>query len=281
MGHHLNVVPGAPADYDDRPGLLFEHAGPFGEPDPVELAATLVTGAAGTTVRYDLSRGPKQYEITGAQDFHPASKHREAKDWEFLSLPHTPFTPLDNLAFSGWRKFRDAQGEELHTRARSLGWTLHGFGDAIVPMHVAATFGWGHRPYEDAFENLLDRYLFMSDGEQALTQARRIFRRALMWRKTIQHWRTGHPGREKDIPVRELVTRLAGWTFEQVQGPGMLVWPYHPLWSADYLVPGPTREASIAYYEHAPGSEAVNRELLEEGIAAELAFLVSLGEVLP
>jgi hypothetical protein len=47
-----------------------------------------------------------------------------------------------------------------------------------------------------------------------------------------------------------------------------------------YAIPGPTREGAIAFYE-AAGSDAVNGDLLEEGIAAELAFLVSAAEVAP
>jgi hypothetical protein len=275
MGHHLNVVPGAQADFDDRPGLLFDQAGPNGQPDPVELVATAVTDAIGTTVRYDKSHGPKDYEISDGQDFHPDSRHREAKDWEFLSLPHTPFTPVDNLAFSGWKKFRD----NPQANVRALGWPLHAFGDATVPMHVAATFGWGHRPYEDAVANLLDVYLFTNDRQGEMAQAGRIFRRALVWRQTIQSWRAAHPGREKDIPVRDLVTQLANSTWDRVKGPGMLAWPFDPFLSATYY--GPLHDASISFYETAAGSEAVNRELLEEGIAVELAFLVSTAEVLP
>jgi hypothetical protein len=277
MGHHLNMVSGATADYDDRPGLLFESAGPIGKPDPVELLATVVTDVIGTTVRYDRSNGPKQYEITGGQDFHADSAPREAKDWEFLSLPHTQFTPVDNLAFFGWKKFREAPQDNV----RALGWPLHAFGDATVPMHVTATFGWGHRPYEDAFANRLDSYLFQGDLQGEKEQAERIIRRALVWRQTILDWRAAHPGEERDIPVRDLVTKLAGSTLERIQGPGMLIWPFNVVMSADYLVPGPPRDSSIAFYESSPGADTVNRELLEEGIAAELAFLVSIAEVLP
>jgi hypothetical protein len=285
MGHHLNVssahFPGPwklnPQAYDDRPGLLTENAGPLAIPDSVEFAAMVGADLAGMTVHYDPSLGPKRYEIIGAHDFHPDSVHRGKNDWEFLSFPHTPFTPIDNMASYGWRTFRD---DSKHA-APPLGWALHAFGDAIVPMHVTGTSGWGHRPYEDAFENRLTGYLYDSDRQAAKTQGASIARRAVAWRKVILDWRRRHPQHGTDIPIRDVVTMLATWTLQRVQGPGMLVWPFNPAMSSDYVVPGPTKAGSIFYYENAPGADAVNRDLLEEGIAAELAFLVAVGEALP
>jgi len=284
MGHHLNVAGASGAEpwklngtsYDDRPGLLIENAGPTGSPDTLEIVATVVADELGLTVHYDPSRGPKLYEIAGVNDFHPDSKHRDEEDWEWLSFPHTPFTPLDNLAFHGWKEFRDAPKANVP----SLGWPLHAFGDAIVPMHVAGTFGWGHRPYEDAFANHLDSLLNVDDREAARTQARAIAMRAVAWRRIILDWRTRHPERGNDIPVRDLITQLAERTWRKVDGPARFVWPFNPAMSSAYAIPGPTREAAILYYEKT-GSDAVNGDLLEEGIAAELAFLVSAAEVVP
>jgi hypothetical protein len=148
-------------------------------------------------------------------------------------------------------------------------------------MHVTGTFGWGHRPYEDAFENHLTEYLFASDRQAARDQAMSIARRAVAWRKFIRDWRVRHPQSGMDIPIRDIVTELARWTLRRVEGPTMLVWPFNPAMSSDYVIPGPTREASIFYYEQALGADAVNRGLLEEGTAAELAFLIAVGEALP
>lgn len=285
MGHHLNVAPPGPAApwkldpaaADNHPGLLVENAGPVGIPDTIEFISMLAADVAGMSVHYEPSLGPKRYEVLGAQDFHPDSVDRDEDDWQFLSFPHTVFTPLDNLAFHGWKAFRD----EPKANVPSLGWPLHAFGDAIVPMHVTGTFGWGHRPYEDAFQNLLSEYLNRGDREDAHNQAVRIARRAVVWRKFIRDWRAAHPERGMDIPVREMVTRLALQTFDQVQGAGMFNWPFNPAMSTAYVIPGPGKEGSIAFYETAAGSLTVNPGLFEEGIAAQVAFLVSAAEVLP
>lgn len=283
MGHHLNVAEASTIEpwklngtrYDDLPGLLIENAGPTGSPDALETLTTVVADELGLTVHYDPSHGPKLYEVAAENDFHPDSKHRDEEDWEWLSFPHTPFTPLDNLAFHGWKEFRNAP----QANVPALGWPLHAFGDAIVPMHVVGTFGWGHRPYEDAFANRLGDFLKVDDPEGAQAQALDIARRAVSWRRAILDWRAQHPERGNDIPVRDLITQLARRTLQRVEGPAMLVWPFNPAMSPAYVVPGPTREASILFYENATGSDAVNRDLLEEGIAAELAFLVSAAEV--
>ncbi|HWM95328.1 MAG TPA: hypothetical protein VN493_31525 [Thermoanaerobaculia bacterium] len=276
MGHHLNVVSSS-GEFDDRSGLLVESAGPNGVPDPLEILTMLAADTLGMTVHHDPSLGPKRYEILGAQDFHPNSVDRDEDDWQFLSFPHTPFTPLDNLAHFGWQAFR----ANPQVGVRELGWPLHAIGDAIVPMHVAGTFGWGHRPYEDAFERRLSILLSTGDVEAAKREALAIAKRALVWRKLILDWRAQHPGQATDIPVRDLITQLATQTLARVQGPSMLVWPFNPLMSPSYVVPGPTREGTITFYETIPGSAATNKTLLEEGIAAEIAFLVSAGEVLP
>jgi hypothetical protein len=283
MGHHLNMAPPGPplpwklgpGAFDDRPGLLVESAGPIGWPDSIEMLAMLAADTWGMTVHYDPSLGPKRYEANPGQDFHPDSTKRNENDWEWLSFPHTPFTPIDNLAWHGWHTFRDAPAQNVP----ALGWALHAFGDAIVPMHVAGTFGWGHRPYEDAFENRLYRYMEADDRAAAEQQATAIARRALAWRRFILDWRARHPENARDIPVRDLVTQLAAWSFTRVQGPTMLVWPFNPATSSWYLIPGPTRAASILFYEDAPTAAGINRDLLEEGIAAELAFLISVGEL--
>lgn len=276
MGHHLDVVASA-GDYDDLRGLLVDSSGPTGAPDFVEVLAMTGATAIGKTVHYEPSHGPKNYEILGANDFHPDSVDRDEDDWQYLSFPHIPFTPLDNLAFHGWRNIRNAPKDNVP----ALAFPLHAFGDAIVPMHVTGTFGYGHRPYEDAFENVLTTYFNKDDRGVTARQALAIAKRAVAWRRFIQEWRAEHPERGKDVPVREMVTRLARWTFEQVEGPAMFNWPFHPAQSSLYLIPGPTRELSILFYENAPGSEEANRNLLEEGMAAEVAFLISAMEVVP
>ena len=286
MGHHINVAPPLglpgpwklnPAAYDDRPGLLVENAGPIGVPDPVEFATMGLADGLGMTVHYDPSRGPKRYEIRNRGDAHPDSVARGENDWQFLSFVHTPFTPIDNLARAGWDDFRGEPARHV----RDLGWALHAFGDAIVPMHVAGTFGWGHRPYEDAFEQRFPGYLNTKDPVAAKLQALDIVRRATAWRQFILDWRAQNPTNPNDIPLRDIITRLAQFTWGRVFGPAVLVWPFNVTMSSQYLGPVVGKGIAIGYYELAPGADAVNRDLTAEGIAAEMAFIISAAEVLP
>lgn len=285
MGHHINVsppgVPGPwklnPAAYDDRPGLLIENAGPIGLPDPVEFVTMAAADGLGMTVHYDPSHGPKRYEIRDRGDMHPDSVARGEDDWEFLSFAHTPFTPLDNLARAGWDEFRGNPARHV----KDLGWALHAFGDAIVPMHIVGTFGWGHRPYEDAFEQRFPRYLNTTDPVAAKIQAVDIVRRATAWRQIILDWRAQNPATPNDVPLRDLITRLAVFTWFRVLNPAVLLWPYNVTMSSQYLGPLVGKQVAIGYYELAPGADDVNRDLAAEAIAAEMAFIISAAEVLP
>jgi hypothetical protein len=282
MPHHLNVTPAGQSGgrlYDDRPGLLADHAGPDGISDLIELLTTAWGDLSGMSVHYEPSLMPKpeRYEIVSGRDFHPDTKHRREQDWQFLSWPHVPMTPLDNLARFGWEQFRQAPLE----RVKFLGWPLHALGDATVPHHVVATFGLGHRPFEDAVSNLMDELRFRGDRANASEQASRILLKALRWRRFILDWRRVHPEAQRDIPVRDLVTALAERTLAAVSGPGASSWPFESHMSSLYALSGPPRSFSISYYEEVPAVLDRNRDLLEEGVAAEIAFLTSAMEAVP
>ena len=60
---------------------------------------------------------------------------RDKADWQFTTIAHTPFEPVNNMAWFGWTHFRD---EQIHP-VRMLGWPLHAIGDATVPHHVTGT----------------------------------------------------------------------------------------------------------------------------------------------
>jgi len=284
MGHHVNVSQAANSivsdlkgnynHYDDQPGMLTENAGPNGLPGNIEVLSMAGADLIGMSVHYDLSLGPKRYEVTEGNDFHPNSIDRSDDDWQYLSWPHIPFTPLDNLAWFGWKQFRD----NPQSNAKYLGWPLHAIGDATVPMHVTGTFAHGHRPYEDAIENQRQELLY-GDGSSALVRRRLrlIMSQALLWRKFILNWRAKHPANGADVPIRDLVTQLAQQTLSKVNQPNLITagWPFNDLASTTYLL---DKGLATGFYEAFPGVTNINQELLENGVAAEIAFLTSAAE---
>ena len=115
-----------------------------------------------------LVAGPStvKYQISGADDGLPDTRSRSESQWQFTTLGHTTFEPVDNLAYYGWRRFRDGvpgEGIEKH-RVSNMAWPLHAIGDATVPMHVAATSSWGHRPFEDGQEEIWSKLRMARDA---------------------------------------------------------------------------------------------------------------------
>lgn len=281
--HHINMNPGASNEYDDRQGLLFEDAGPDMVPSAEDLALMAYFDAIGLSVNYEKSRGVHRYQIDGAADGAADTEFRGESQWQFRTLGHTAFEPVDNLAFYGWRLFRDgdsANGVPLH-RAEYMGFPLHAIGDATSPMHVIASSTWGHRPFEDAVEALWPKVTY-HDGpdDQANAMAYRVLTKAYSWWLFIETWRS-QTGRTGDVPVRELVTRVAQKTYDySMEQHGAIGWPFLPLASAAYFVDA-TKGTSIATYVEFPGAVDLVRPLIEESIAATIAFLVAASENLP
>ena len=151
--HFVDMKPGASNDFDARQGKLFDEAGVPGEPmDPVELVLMAYFDASGLSLNYDKSQGIDKYTADNADDGMAKTIHRDKADWQFTTIAHTPFEPVNNLAWYGWTHFRD---EQIHP-VSMLGWPLHAIGDAIVPMHVVGTSAWGHRPFEDSQDLIWD-----------------------------------------------------------------------------------------------------------------------------
>ena len=167
MWHHIQLVGGGSNDYDDHQGLLISEAGPFATLDVVDLAIMVGFDASGMSINYGKSLGPKHYESPGG-DGLPATVHRAKYEWQFLSLPHTAFEPVDNLGQYGWNVFRDPAGQHP---VEYLGYPLHAIGDATVPMHVAGTPAWGHRPFEDAAERIWHQLRLEVDAARDLVAA--------------------------------------------------------------------------------------------------------------
>jgi hypothetical protein len=281
MPHHVDNVPqAADADvgsYDSVPGLLIQDAGPEAIPDPIEVIIMALMDATGATVKYDSSQMPIRYQMSNEQDGAPDSILRSKDDWEYLSAAHTPMTPVDNLGRYGWDRFRAAPTDP--TNLQWLGWPLHAIGDATVPHHVAGTFGWGHRPFEDAASDNLETIFHKTDISLATGQAMVVLTRSKHYYDEIQAWRGQHPATDgrpsEDIPLRQLIREVAAltWATSKNQSPGN--WPYGALDSTAYVTGQNTgRYAAPAYLEK-------TSQMLNEGIALEVAFLLAASDVLP
>lgn len=284
MWHHINVQPSASNEFDDRQGLRFDEAEFDGVPDVVDFTLMAFFDSTGISLNYDDSLGTSRYQILDSDDGHPNTDERSKAEWQFPTVAHLTFEPVDNLGYYGWRKFRDEPGHPVEF----LGWPLHAIGDAVSPMHIIASPAWGHRPFEDAQQEiwlglrLTDPSLGNVAGRERLDQilqARRILIDAFRWREFILDWRSNHPGHSRDVPVRDLVTRVAEETYTYcLSTQGTDFWPFHPLASNIYLVD--EGEAIEIYAEH-PKALELGRPLVEKAMAAKIAFLASAAEVLP
>ncbi len=265
--HHIKVIGPSSNSFDDREGLLIEEAGPFVVPDPVDLAIMIGTDTAGISVNFDKSNGPKRYQIANGGDSQPDTVFRGKGEWQSPAYAHTAFEPVDNLGLFGWKKFRSEAGHPVN----GLGWPLHAIGDATVPMHVAATPAWGHRPFEDAQEKLWPelRLAAAPDGIQQ-RELQLLLTKAFEWRKFILAFRLAHPGDATQIPVREMITKLAQNTgaFALAQPPAQL-WPFNPGASLVYLT---APMAATESYIVKPNAAALYRPVVEDGVGATIHF---------
>ncbi len=284
LGHHIDMKPLQPGDstFDDKRGKFMEKAGPGGNPDLLEEMVIALYDLLGWHVRHDLSNGPAAYQITAGGDGHPDSVPRSASQWETATGAHIDYTPVDNLAMSGWTTFTAAVKPDAVTLAAvqgapGLGWSLHALGDATVAMHVVGATGFGHRPYEEAFDNRWEQFVIADLGKPGATamsarQAREIVNRALVWREFILQWRADNGG-TTDVPVRDLVTLLASQTrADAANVAGM----YNPGASLEWQF-GSEANANAQYSSAA--LVGFQRDKALEAVAVSLAFLISATEV--
>jgi hypothetical protein len=288
LGHHIDMKPLSPGDstFDDQRGKAMEKAGPTGNPDLLEEMVIALYDLLGWHVRHDLSNGPKNYQIvvagTDSADGHPDSIMRSGSQWETATGAHIDYTPVDNLALSGWKRFKNGKEPDdapslAEEAAPGLGWSLHALGDATVPMHVVGATGFGHRPYEESFDNRWEEFVFADSSKPAATQnsarqAREIINRALVWREFILQWRAGMGG-TTDVPVRDLVTLLASQTRADAAGVAGL---FNSGASLEWQF-GSEAAANAQYSSSA--LVAFQRDKALEAVAVSLAFLISATEV--
>jgi hypothetical protein len=222
MWHYLNMVPGRSNWYDDVQGLLYEEGGPGGEPSAVDMGIMLMGDVLFATIDHSNSAGAERYEITDDETHLPnPSEDRASWKWQAETLGHVHFSPVDNFALYGEQRFAspNALGD---FSAEGLGWPLHALGDVTVPMHVVATTGWGHRPYEDYVNDNYGRLMFEEcevAGESGpscdldalkvaqVAHAREILQRAFRFHEFLK----------THADVRDYITQVAGETYALVQ----------------------------------------------------------------
>jgi len=259
-----------------------ERAGPAGVPDTTEDLVTLLFDIGGMHVNHAEAQAPKNYQtIVGASgmsgtsgaiggDFHRNSTARTASQWESPTMPHLRLTAVDNLAMFGYQEARANKGRPLE--AKWLGWPLHAIGDASVPMHAVGASGYGHRPYEDSVDMVFGDLVGSGSTAASVSAITQVVLRAFKWRKFIQDWRALHGTTE--VPVRDLVTAVAENTRVKANATPAV---FKAAASIVYIV---DEDGATAAYDN-PAMAAIQRDLLLEGIAAEVAFLLSVTEVAP
>lgn len=302
LWHFIQMKPGQSNEFDDHQGYFVDEAGPtVGEFDAFQLFLQVLGDLGGVTVDYDHSAGPKKYQILSNDGHENTSPWRDEGDWEETTYGHMVFEPIDNLAYYGWDSWK---APPHHTPF--IGYVLHALGDAAAPHHVIGSTGWGHRPFEDAAEAIWPRLRFLTgpnNQEGSLSellsftpqpdqiefflqkgQASAILDQAFEDWKFIQAWRSSHPGQENDTPVRDLVTRVAQWTYDHcialhnAQG-----WPYFPALSWLHYSDDETVQKigdSIHFYTNYPGGDPLTRQLINRSVAATIAFLAAAPQAL-
>ena len=242
--HYMRV--NTPGQYNDIRGLLYDSAGPDGRPGAADVAIMIASDTAGISLNALESDGDDRYEPADAVK-------RTVVDWQATTISHLEFNPLDGLAQYGWRLYHSESN-----RAGGLGWPLHALGDATEPHHLAGTSAWGHRPYEDAVEELLGQMLTMSPE-----QLRTILVQGFTW------WSLFCTG--GDVPIRDLVTAVAHDASFFI-GP----WAWNDGASLQYSfkdVDSGAARAAIRQYTHMQNFALYASPLLEKGAAGMLALL--------
>lgn len=279
---HIEGDAGQPRNYfDDRRGMWYEGSGPYTFPGAFDLGIMVLAEKSGAVLDHDPGSDDKhalaidRYDLgAGVGDHHPEERHkRSGWEWNRETLGHTQMTPLDNFAYFGWKQFR----EDPQHSVKFLRWPLHAIGDATVPMHVTTTTGWGHRAYEDAFnQKLASLRLLDASNTAQLAQAHGILAQAYEVRQFILDWRARH-GETTDVPMRDLVTRLAKDTLDSVEALSEL----HPNtdWYCDSCSIGYLANEAGATSHYTDDAHVDNmRVLYRKAVAYSLAFLVSAGE---
>jgi hypothetical protein len=218
--HFIDVAAG-PGPFNNPRGMLYESAGPYaGIMSPIDVIIMAASDTIGWSVDASPSDGVNRY---GALD----QFHRSYPLWQAFTFGHIEFSPITNLAAYGWQQFVGNPKSAL-----GLSWPLHAFGDAAEPQHVAGTTGWGHRPYEDEVDFLLDDQVLPPPTSCTLARASTTdetgggyldpdaapvspAQAARILLDGFNFWTTYHsqfaPGQ---VPIQQMITDLANQTLQ-------------------------------------------------------------------
>jgi len=291
LWHFIDFAdPNSPCD--DVRGMLYERAGPLRIPDALDLLILIGTELGQQTVSFDDSTGPSRFNITNPGDGDQPSCSRGRPEWEIAPMGHIVFNPVDNLALYGWTQFSVVNGGH---NAKMLGWPLHALGDAVEPHHVVGTTGWGHRPFEESLEKgTIDGHLtnwtrilyqdLANPGDvrsSQYLQLRRILHHGFSYWRMLNTFRAQRPNTStlNTIPIRALVTQVAADTYAEITGPdGSPGWPFNPTLSVPWWIDLGARTATVNFYTDTNSVDR-QRQLIESGAGASLAFLTAIGQL--
>jgi hypothetical protein len=176
-------------------GMYYPFAGPSQIPGAIDTAVMGLTEATGVSLN--------ARSATGVRDFGQFDEAGRAWPlWEAHALGMTEFTPLSKLAKYGVKEWDHSN----HTTAEKLGYPLHAFADATFPQHIANTTGWGHRPMEDAMNNLRGDTLQFETYSDMFRDCHSPVDIIL---KGYEHWQYSNLGFGGHVNVEEEVESLA------------------------------------------------------------------------
>lgn len=263
--HFVDAAAGS-GMYNPTRGMLYESAGPNGIPGAIDFGIMVGGDLIGLSLDASESDGVSRYGQYDAQ-------HRDHPHWQASNIGHTEFSPISNMAMYGWQQYISNPNTAL-----PLTWPLHALGDAAEPQHAAGTTGWGHRPYEDEVDNLLDAqllpppntctlgFLFDPLGITVVSdsgQPARILQQGFnFWNRYNSQFGTG-------LPIQAMVIDEANQTLALANSGGV----YNDAWSTEWHL-GDKGDADEEY----AGYGSAMKSMLEMGTGAIIAFLTAAAQ---
>gem|GEM_PF-1312134 len=251
---------------NDPAGMWYPIAGPNLIPGVLDVAIMAATSATGVSLNADESLGVRDFG-----QFDEADRFKTS--WEAHAFSNTEFTPVSKLAKYGKQEY-DASG---HTVAAGLGYPLHAFADATFPHHIANTTAHGHRPMEDAINNVREislQFTTSNDlfkGDNLCHRPVELILEGYTW---WQRYHLGRPGSHVDVEdaVESLASAARDWVDDHSR-----VWSDTA--SDTYLI---DKERSIESYTVDSYSGLTLSEFAEplavHAVGASIAFLVDTGK---
>jgi hypothetical protein len=266
--HFVDAAAGSGRYNPTARGLFYENAGPTGIPGAIDVGIMLAGDLGGLALDADSSDGVSRY---GQYD----QTHRNKAEWQAPTIGHVEYSPISNMAKYGWDQYFANPNTAL-----PLSWPLHAFGDACEPQHAAGSTGWGHRPYEDEVDNLLDSQLlppplatctlaFLQDP--FATPPSDPAQSARILQIGFNFWNKYHGQFGAGLPVQAMVIDVAQQTFAAASQSGIYT-VGSDIASVDWQV----GDHNVADNQFSSDASAM-KPLLELGSGAIIAFLAAAG----